>query len=207
MNPEQGKSLGKRISVKDLLAFVMVAALLLLSGCAFTQGQVNVAYQASTPPAAVAESNSPQVLVQVTDKRPTQVVGQKINGFGMKTADIVSTSDVPGTLKNAFETELNNRGFKQGAGGNQVLVTLDNFQNQFTLGFFSGEATATIGMDVIVKRPDGASAYNQYITGQSKESVQLASAGNAEEELNAAMQDAVVKVFADDAFIDALKKA
>ncbi len=105
------------------------------------------------------------MTVVVTDKRPTQAVGQKINGFGIKTADIVSNTDVPGTLKSAFETELNSRGFTEGAGGNAISVSLDNFENQFTLGFFSGESTASIGMRVTVKRPDGSVAYDKYITG------------------------------------------
>ena len=117
--------------------------------------------------------------VVVTDKRPTQVVGQKINGYGMKTAEIVSNTDVPGTLKGAFETELNSRGFTEGAGGNLVLVSLSNFENQFTLGFFSGDATATIGMQVTVKRPDGSVAYDKYVTAQSKDWVEVTGEGNA----------------------------
>jgi uncharacterized lipoprotein YajG len=155
----------------------------------------------------MATPGSPRVTVVVTDKRPTQVVGQKINGFGMKTADIVSNTDVPGTLKSAFDTELNSRGFTEGAGGNVVSVALSNFDNQFTLGFFSGDATATIGMHVTVKRPDGTVAYDKYITGQSKDWVEIAGEDNAAHELNAAMQDGVSKVFSDSAFIDSLNKS
>jgi uncharacterized lipoprotein YajG len=146
------------------------------------------------------------VIVEVADKRPTQAVGQKINGFGMKTADIVSDSDVATTLKTAFETELHGRGFTDGAGGDLVSVRLSNFDNQFTLGFFSGDASATIGMDVTVKRPDGSVAYNKYITGESKDWVEIAGEANAERVLNGAMRDAVSKVFSDSEFIDALNK-
>ncbi len=134
-------------------------------------------------------------------------MGEKINGYGMKTADIVSNTDVPGTLKSAFETELNSRGFTEGAGGNLVTISLSNFQNQFTLGFFSGDATASIGMQVTVKRPDGSVAYDKYVTGQSKDWIEVAGEDNAGHELSAAMQDGVSKVFADSAFIDSLKKS
>jgi len=147
------------------------------------------------------------VALVVTDKRPTQVVGQKINGLGMKTAEIVSNTDVPGTLRSAFEAELNSRGFTEGAGGNVVSVTLNNFENQFTIGFFSGEATATIGMQVNVNRPDGSLAYDKYVIGQSKDWVEITGEDNAGRELNAAMQDGVSKVFSDSAFIDSLKKS
>jgi len=132
----------------------LLTAALLFSGCALTTGHVNLAYQPTNQATKVVVPESPRVTVEVTDKRPTQVVGQKINGFGMKMANIVSDTDVPGTLKSAFETELNSRGFTEGAGGNVISVRLSNFENQFTLGFFSGDATATIGMDVIVKHPE-----------------------------------------------------
>jgi uncharacterized lipoprotein YajG len=183
-----------------------LTAMLLISGCAFTTGHVNLEYQSQTPAMRIAEADSPHVAVEVTDKRSTQIVGQKINGLGMKTADIVSDSDVPGTLKSAFETELNDRGFTVGPGGVLIAVTLSSLQNQFTVGFFSGEATANMGMDVAVKRPDGTVAYDKYITGRNQEWIELATPGNAQDTLNAAMQHAVSKVFSDSAFIDALKK-
>src|SRR5260370_19289966 len=129
------------------LGAILAAAALLLSGCAFTTGHVNLAYEPTTQASKVASADSPRGTVEVIDKRPTQTVGQKINGFGMKTADIVSDSDVAATLKTAFETELHSRGFTDGAGGDLVTVRLADFQNQFTLGLFSGDTTATIGMD------------------------------------------------------------
>jgi len=194
-------------SIRSAMSALIAASLLSLSGCAFTTGHVDLAYQPTTLATKLAAPDSPRVSVVVTDKRPTQVVSEKINGYGMKTADIVSNTDVPGTLKGAFETELNSRGFTEGPGGNVVSVSLSNFENQFTLGFFSGDATASIGMQVTVKRPDGSVAYDKYVTGQSKDWVEITGEGNAEHELNAAMQDGVSKVFADSAFIDSLKKS
>ena len=185
-----------------------MSALLLLacSGCAFTTGHVNVAYEPSTAATKVASAESPHVIVAVTDKRPTRVVGQKINGYGMKTADIVSDNDVPATVKDAFQTELSNRGFVPGPGGNIVEVELDNLHNQFTLGLVSGDSTANLGMTVSVKRSDGTVAYSKYITGQGKEWIEIAREGNAEHVLSLALQDAISKVFTDPGFIDALKK-
>ena len=99
-----------------ILGAALVASTILFSGCAFTTGHVNLAYEPTTQASEVATADSPRVIVEVADKRPTQAVGQKINGFGMKTADIVSDSDVAATLKTAFETELHSRGFTDGAG-------------------------------------------------------------------------------------------
>jgi uncharacterized lipoprotein YajG len=194
-------------SIRFPISGLLAAVLLLVSGCAFTTGHVDLAYQPTTQATKLASPDSPHVAVVVTDKRPTQVVGQKINGLGMKTAEIVSNTDVPGTLKSAFETELNSRGFTEGAGGNVVSVSLSNFENQYTIGFFSGDATASIGMQVTVKRPDGSVAYDKYVTGQTKDWVEVTGEGNAERELNAAMENGISKVFADSAFIDSLKKS
>src|SRR5216684_2421822 len=185
---------------------ILVASAMLFGGCAFTTGHVNLAYEPTTQASKVATADSPRVIVEVTDKRPTQAVGQKINGFGMKTADIVSDSDVAATLKTAFETELHSRGFTDGTGGDLVSVSLSNFQNQFTLGFFSGDASATIGMDVTVKRPDGSVVYNRFITGESKDWAVIFGEDNAGRMLKGAMQDGVSKVFSDNAFIEALNR-
>ena len=191
---------------KWAVAALSVGILLVLSGCAWTTGHVDLGYQPTTEATRLATPESPRVTVVITDKRPTQVVGQKMNGLGMKGADIVSNSDVPGTIKSAFETELKSRGFTEGTGGNVVSVSLSNFQNQFSLGFFSGEATATIGIQVTVKRPDGSIAYDKYITGQHKDWIEVAGEDNTARQLNGAMQDGVSKVFSDSEFIDSLKK-
>ena len=192
------------IPIRSAISVLLTASLLLISGCAFTTGHVDLAYQPTTQATKLAKPESPPLSVVVADKRPTQVVGQKINGLGMKTADIVSNTNVPGTLKSAFETELKNRGFTEGGGGNVISVSLGNFENQFTLGFFSGDATATIGMQVTVTRPNGSVAYDRYITGRAKDWVEVAGEDNAGHELDAAMQDGVSKVFADNAFIASL---
>jgi uncharacterized lipoprotein YajG len=192
------------IPIRSAFSVLLTASLLLISGCALTTGHVDLAYQPTTQASKLAKPESPRVSVVVRDKRPTQVVGQKMNGLGMKMADIVSNTDVPGTLKSAFETELKNRGFTEGGGGNVISVSLGNFENQFTLGFFSGDATATIGMQVTVTRPNGSVAYDRYITGQAKDWVEVAGEDNAQHELDAAMQDGVSKVFADSAFIGSL---
>jgi uncharacterized lipoprotein YajG len=129
-----------------------------------------------------------------------------MNGWGMKTAEIVSDNDVSATFKNAFETELTSRGFKLGPNGNLVSVSLRIFQNQFTLGFFSGETTADMAMDVSLERPDSGIAYQKYINAEYKDWVEISGSGNAQAALNSAMQEAVAKVFSDSAFTDALKK-
>jgi uncharacterized lipoprotein YajG len=195
------------MSSKLLQKVFLITAVLFLSGCAFTTGHVDLQYQPASAGTKIATAQSPPVALKIIDKRSTQIVGSKINGFGMKTADIVSDSDVPATLKTAFETELENRGFKLGPNGLVLVVELRNLQNQFALGFFSGESTGSVGMEVTIERPDGAKIYNQYITGQGQDSIELADMSNAQKTLNAAIENAVSKTFNDAAFIEALQRS
>jgi uncharacterized lipoprotein YajG len=186
---------------------LVITALLSISGCAFTTGHVDLEYQPASTGTKIATAQSPPVAVKIVDKRSTQIVGSKINGFGMKTADIISDSDVPATLKSAFETELKNRGFKLGSNGLLLVVELRNLQNQFALGFFSGESTGSIGMDVIIQQLDGAKIYDQYITGQGQDWIEIGDMSNAQKTLDAAIQNAVSKTFSDSAFIEALQRS
>ncbi len=181
-----------------------LAATVFLSGCAFTTGHVNLDYQSQVAPTKFAVANSPHISVAVTDKRPTQVVGHKINGYGMKTAEIVSDSDVPATVKKAFDQELEARGFTPGTGGILVAVSLNDFESEYSTGWFSAQATANMGMDVSVVQTDGTITFEKHITGHNEESVMTSGEGNAQVVLNAAMRDAVSNVFGDPAFLNAL---
>jgi hypothetical protein len=118
--------------------FLLITVVLSISGCALTTGHVDLEYQPTSAGTNIATAASLPVAIKIIDKRPTQIVGSKINGFGMKTADIISDSDVPATLKSAFETELNNRGFRLGANGHLIVIELSNLQNQFAWNYFLG---------------------------------------------------------------------
>ncbi len=230
INPTSNSS---RISVPSVenplnrISIIAVAAALLgTCSCLGPTGHVSLEYASPSPAAKVAEAGSPHVAVEVADKRPTQVVGQKFNGVWMPTSDIVSDTDVPSALKSAFDTELAQRGFILGPGGNLVSVTLNTLQSRFTGPWLAPgpETTAEMAMGVAVKLPNGAVVYDKSIAAQNRERLSAASCWeadkmpksvakldarllcNARDTLNAAMQDAVLKIFSDGTFIDVLRK-
>ena len=195
----------RAIARPDHLAATILLAAMLLGGCAITTGHVDLSYEPSGAATKVADANSAKVAVEVSDKRPTQVVGDKMNGYGMKMADIVSDTDVPATVKNAIESELTSRGFTLGSGGSLVGVKLSDLHNQYSMGFLSGEATATMGMEVAVERPEGTIRYKKYITGQYVlTGVQVAGEDNAQKALNEAIKDCISKLFSDTGFVNSL---
>jgi hypothetical protein len=115
-------------------------------------------------------------------------------------------SDVPATLKSAFESELKDRGFIEGEGGNAVIVRLGYFRNTFVNRGFVFEATASMDLEVSIVRPDGAIPYRKYATGRAHDTFALASTSNAQHMLDAAMHDAVSRVLSDPDFLASLKK-
>lgn len=188
---------------------ISCAAILVIGGCGIVPPKVDVTYQPEEQVAKIADSSSPLVSVDVVDNRQTQKVGENIAMFGIKTADTVTPSDVPATLKKALESELKNRGFGDGAGGDAVIVRLGYFGNTFvnrSVGVIF-EANASMDLEVSIVRPDGAIPYRKYVTGRAHDSVAIANSANAQRMLDAAMRNALSKLFSDPDFTNTLRKA
>jgi hypothetical protein len=62
-------------------------------------------------------------------------------------------------------------------------------------------------LEVSIVSPDGAIGYRKYVTGRAHDTVALASSSDAQRMLDAALRDAVSKVFSDPDFLAALKKS
>ena len=187
-----------------------LALLAVCSGCALTTAEIDVPYVAAAPATQVAGAAGATVDVQTTDGRTTyrDRVGVKKNGYGMEMASIVAKNNLTATLTGAFETELTSRGFRVGAGGADVRVTLVRFYNDFKPGFFSGDAAATVAFDVKVQGRGGGMVFSKYYEGNGIEpNVQFAGGDNAKAALTKAFTAAVTSAVNDPEFIGAVGKA
>lgn len=177
---------------------------ILLGGCAPRVVHAKLSYHLIDEPTNVASAASPHFEVEVSDHRPTQNLGHANSGIGLKVADITADNDLAAILKNAFEMELKNRGFVAEVGGTSISVQIDNLHYQGWFGLLAQDTSASMGMEVIVKRRDGTIAYEKYVTGQHRESENAAPV-KVQDTINSAIQDAVLNAFSDSAFIDSLK--
>lgn len=184
----------------------LLAAAFLLNGCAFTKDHVSINYVPHANITRTTGAETVTVNVSVADLRATKdKVSTKKNGYGMETAPILADNDVAEVLKGAIESELKQRGFHVGRGSVVVLAELSKFYCDFKTGIWAGDAVAEMTMNVQVKRPDGTIACSTLIYGQGVEpNIQLASGKNAQLALDAALQDAVAKLFMNSAFVDSL---
>ena len=197
-----------KITLRSLLQLTgVVAVMFFLTGCALTTDSISLSYVSQANASHIAGAEGVTVAVAVSDQRDAKdCVGHKINGYGQQMAPIVALNDVPGLVKSAIETELQNRGFNLGAArAVSVRVSLNKFSNQFQQHFFSGDAVAEVTMSVAVNKPDGSPAYLNMISGQGTQpNIQMAGGENARVALDAALQDAMRKLFDDSAFMAAL---
>jgi uncharacterized lipoprotein len=179
------------------------------SGCALTQERVKLSYAPQVGVPKVEKADSSVVAVDVIDSRTTRDrVSSKENAYGIKMAAITSEENITSLLKEAIEVELEHRGFQRGTGKALVLVELSKFENDFEQGFFSGDAVAELFMGVQVKEAKGQILYTKFIEGKGLNSgIQLASGSNAKIALDAAMKDAISKLFQDPQFLESIVKA
>jgi uncharacterized lipoprotein YajG len=185
-------------------------ALSLLTGCALTTAQIPLSYIPQGNVSTLSGAENITVTVVVDDQRDKKdSVGAKKNGFGMDMAPIVATNDVATLLKDAIQTELANRGFNLGTSNTvSVVAELNKFYNDFKVGFWAGDAVAEVTMNILIKNQNGEIIYSKIVSGHGTEpNIQIAGGENARLALNAALKDALGKMFNDTDFIATLLEA
>ena len=96
---------------KELIAVVMSCLLTMaISGCAFGTRRPTLDYLAVTP--VKQQKNIAIKVVVFKDDRPDKnIVGNVRNGFGLKTADVITETNVSEWVTNALKVELKNDGY------------------------------------------------------------------------------------------------
>lgn len=184
-------------------------ALNFITGCALTEDHIRLSYVPQQNVSRIAGAENVPVRTTVTDDRAIKdKVSCKKNGYGMEMAAIVADDNVTNVIRSAIELELESRGFPVKTNGVPILINLSKYYSDFKIGFWSGTAAAEVTMEVQVKDTKGNYMFSKLLTGEGTEpNCQLASGSNAKLALDAALQDAVDRLFKDKAFIEALFKA
>lgn len=198
---------------KNIHALQFVGSFLafsLLTGCALTTDTISLSYAPQGNVSELSGAKNITVTIVVRDQRDNKnSVGAKKNGFGMDMAPIIATNDVATLVKDAIETELTNRGFNLGTNNAiSVVAELNKFYNDFKVGFWAGDAVAEVTMNILIKNQNGEIIYSKLVSGHGTvPNIQITSGNNARLALNAALKDALEKIFNDTDFIDTLLKA
>jgi len=192
--------------LKYLGIFLIVST---FAGCALTEDRIDIPYQGRANITVVDGADKVNVEVKNEDKRTVfkDRVGAKKNGYGMEMAKIVPSNDIAKTFSDAVMFEIENLGFKNGAGGKTVKVELIRFYNDFKMGFFAGDAVADGLVNIVVTNNKSEVIFSRsYEGGAVYPNIQLALGENAREALIKAMTDIVGKVAQDKELHAALLK-
>jgi uncharacterized lipoprotein YajG len=185
---------------------ILAAALLTLglTGCAIAPATESINYQAQTGVAHVAHAENVTVNVVTTDSRVDKLIGNMMNGFGMKMAGISADEPVSLTVDRAIEQELKTRGFRiDRTSGLKVTADVTKFYNEFHQGL-AIKADADTDFTITIHRND-VDIYSKKIHGANSDKIwTFATASAAKESLEKALANAITELFNDPAFIVAL---
>ncbi|MGK7860855.1 YajG family lipoprotein [Falsiroseomonas sp. E2-1-a4] len=159
----------------------LLFACLLVSGCALERDYIEVRHVAAPGIQAIQGASNVGVTVEARDGRTIRDrVSNKINGYGMEMAPIVSTNDVVAETQRAVVEELTFRGFRIGGNDARLDVEVLRFYSQFRTGFFAGSANADLSVNVRLTDQLGRLILAKTFTAEGiVPSLQLATGANA----------------------------
>ncbi len=197
-----------RKPIRGLGWVLLIAATVVLEGCAFGARNATLRYPPQAEPSggpvaraatAPAGQKGQIALAAFSDARTDKkLVGAVRNGFGMRTAEVVSADSVPTWVTGALKTELTASGYQvtdkvdeSGAGtslgGDVTLVWCDAY---FT---YSGEVALSIRL-----RRDGRDVLSRSYTGQGSAGMNWAATAEAYgQTLSIALADALRQLMPD----------
>jgi hypothetical protein len=192
---------------------ILAAVTLALSACAYGDAKLALAYDASTAKAGVL-SEAPATTIYLTDVEDRRVekerIGYKRNGFGAKTADIVSDRPVPEIVKEALAAALEKNNHIIGGADARIAIkpSLTNFWFDYKTGFVSVEFFGQVQAELsVVDQSSGATVYSEIFDGYYSEKTGGGLKKTWQRVMNAALADLISKVNLSSGLKDALASA
>ena len=156
-----------------LLCFITLS--ISLGGCAFTQANLNVAYDETKASKGPLSSVTPRQLTigEFKDVRPERdKIGYKRNGYGMKTADILTQKPVPEIIREAVTAEFSKNGHLTAAKTPDIMLggEISTFWFDIQINFWSVEFMGTVAVDLnVINAQTGASLLARKYQGHFNE--------------------------------------
>jgi uncharacterized lipoprotein YajG len=189
------------MSLASLL--LRVAPLLLASGCAFTSEVIRIEPVASKDLPAVAGAEAVILRLSVADLRneQTQVVGRKINGYGMQMATISNEEPIADVLARAVTAELRGRGYRVTVDGEvSLMLELIVFSHEFRTGFWVGKSEANVTFLATVRDRSGRELFREVVFGPYEHTIALAGGDNVRKAYEGALSVAAEKLVSSESF-------
>jgi len=191
--------------------WILVLFAICIGGCAFTQGNLNLAYtdaQAKKGPLASIRPLHVEIGEFVDVRRQTDKIGYKTNLYGMKTANIVTTRPVPEIVREAFAAEFAKNGHLIGSSSKEIMVSgrITAFWFDVQLGFWTVQFMGTVSVDLTVTNNQiGLALLTRTYQGHYNETSTGGLEGTWERIMNTALERMIQETSTDPKLIEALK--
>jgi uncharacterized lipoprotein YajG len=189
---------------------IVAATAIALSACAYGDATLKLAYDADSAKSGVlSEAASATVNVKDVDDARVEknAIGYKRNGFGAKTADILSERPAPELVKETLVATLEKNGHKVDDAENRFAIKtkLNNFWFDYKTGLVSVEFYGSIQAEIsVIDQQSGETVYTELFDGYHSEKTGGGLAKTWTRIMNAALADLVNKVNLSPGFKDAL---
>lgn len=197
----------KRLST----AIVISLSIFTISGCAFTQANLNVMYAEENVRKGPLSSIKPLNIEigEFIDKRPeTDKIGYKRNSLGQETANIVTTKPVTQIVREAISIEFLKNGHLL-SGENRTIVLsgeITSFWFDSQVGFWTVEFMGTVSIDLnVIDSKTGAIMLTRTYQGHYNEKSMGGLEGTWERVMNVALERMVQQMSTDNKLIQVLK--
>jgi Uncharacterized lipoprotein len=193
------------------LVIVLGLSILIVGGCAFTQGNLNVRYADDNTRKGPLSSVKPLnfEVGEFVDKRPeTDKIGYKRNGFGTKTASIVTTQPVPQIVQEAMVTEFRKNGHLTTSNNKDLLLsgTITSFWFDYQVNFTTVEFMGTVSVDLdVTNGKTGSVMLTRAYQGHYNEKSLGGLEATWERIMNVALERMVQQMSTDNKLVQALK--
>jgi len=183
-----------------------------LSGCAFTQAKLNVGYdEAKASKGPLSAVRPLRVAVgEFKDIRPEQdKIGYKRNGFGVKTANIVTTKPVPEIIREAFVAELSKNGHGIATDKKDIALSgeITTFWFDYQMNFWTIEFMGTVAVNLtLTDGKTGSALFSRQYQGHYNEKSMGGWTGTWQQVMNTAVERMMEEVSTDPKLLEAFKR-
>lgn len=196
--------------MRSALVALLLSGAVLLGGCAFTQATLNVGYlEASRGPLASVESRRVEIGPFEDKRLERDKIGWKKNGFGQKTAHIVSSRPVPEIVRDALAVEFMKNGHNVGGAPGDVMLSgeIKTFWFDYQINFWTVDFMGTVEVALsVADGEDGAPLLKRTYQGHYTEKSMGGLEGTWERVMNVALERMVRELSTDSKLLQVLKR-
>jgi len=182
---------------KITLAAIQALALVVLSGCAWVPQTATLKPDINVEPSTLG--NGVVLAVRVSDRRPSPVIGHR--GVDSKNAAITTRQDVTALFLEKILSGLTRKGFTaepfEGQSGRLLVVEIRQINYTTDMEFWKGIVQAEVTLVASMVK-DGVKFEQVYSGKRTETTVEAPRAKTNERLINAAMTDALRRLFEDE---------